>query len=382
VNRFLAGTACCLWILGLAVAVPAERLLSLSSDPEEVHGLLDSEELYRIGVSGSARELQDIEELEVLRGTRLEISLPDLHQLLRGEFDREHTDGKAKQIVRELSDWVRAFPEEGGAFRIPVEEERPVLARRIEGELLERLGAGEECGLGDQIRIGWEALRDRLGDGRSEIEVLRDLPDCRPPDRVLEPIEDRLQERMTELAEEGPDSIRAFPDDEEDADFVELMDRIWTVERWLGQRGIALIGVLLLGLFATAMASPGGVRPWRRLTSRPAGLRAGLALLAPSLATAGVAVGISGVLLLLHSTEEHLRLEHLTGLGDEAPSDSRVRWLGIAFAAIGRVTARAGWETAVLGALLLLAGIALGLSLALTRREAETGSQPQESSPR
>lgn len=376
-TRTLAGAACCLWIVALAVVIPAERLLSLTSDPEGVHALLDSETLYQIGVAGTAREIQSIEQIEILRGTRLEINLPDLHGILSREFGQEQTDAKARQIVRELRDWVRAFPEEGGAFHIPVEDERPVLAREIEGELLERLRAGEECGLGDQIRIGWEALRDQLGDGRSDIEVLRDLPDCRPPDPVLEPIEDQLQERMAELAEEGPASIRAFPDDPDDADFVGLMERISTLERWVGQRGFVWTGLLLLALLATAMGAPRWVRPWRRLTRRASGVRAGLALLAPALATAGVAVGISGLLLASHSTEEFLRLEHLTGLGEEAPSESRVRWLGLAFTAIGRVTARAGWESVGVGAALLLAGVGLGLFLSLTRREGSQGPEPE-----
>ncbi len=344
--------------LATAVLIPTQRLLLVATDPDRAVESMDLYELESKAFPAIGESLSRSDLAGRLHESRLEVTAAELEELVAASFDASDVEAKAVEVLRDLGSYLRSFPSDPGGFHVSVVEERPVLARGFHALLEEKLMADPGCGLGESVGLGWQALRDRIGEGVPEEELLAELPDCRPPGFLADPLREHLADRMDELALEGPSRVRAFPGDE-----VEERRRYGRTMKALHRFDSLLVSgwtapFLPAGLLAVLLVAAVATTPHRILTG------VGLGLLLSSFVLAMVAAGLT-----IWAEERVLHRLILTiGLeGGEVPSEERTLWMEVvAYVLRGflTVTARettwaAAW-TGILGTAMVVSGLGSG----------------------
>jgi hypothetical protein len=304
--------------------------------------VVDSEVLYEKGLSALILDISNSDFVGQLNQGPLHVGQEEVSRILHTTYDTADTRAKAREVHSDLLSFLRSYPDEE-IFRISISAERPAMADSLGRVLLEQYAALPECGLGEDLSSLISAARVRFFGESGEDFFSERHPDCRPPEIVAEEVEEGLREEIAEMADSGPESVEAFPDEEGDEDFAALVSQVnrglfWTHPAW---------PVLLF--LGTAL---GYARISRKREMGPPAAALGTGLLVYGALVLAVAPGRIG--------------EAFEGAGTEGEASEI--WAELGAHAMERTATVSGW-------LALLAGIGL-LGAAALLRFRGAGSRP------
>lgn len=213
--------------------------------------VVDDGVLYEKGISALILDISNSDFLGELNQGPLHVGEEDVSRILHATYDTADTRAKAREVHGHLLDFLRAYPDEE-IFRISIEAERPAMADSLGRVLLEQYASLRECGAGEDLSALVSAARVRFFGGSGEAFFSEDHPDCRPPEMVAERVEEGLREEIDEMADSGPGSVEAFPSEEGDEAFADLVAQVnralllahpaWPVVLFLaGAGGVAVL---------------------------------------------------------------------------------------------------------------------------------------------
>lgn len=212
--------------------------------------VLDEESLHHLGLRALILDISNSGIVEELNQGPLEITEGHVDRVIRSTYDEEDTSEKGREVHAALLEFISAYPERP-IFAISVAEERPILADSLRRILLTQYQALPGCGFRDDVGVLVDAVGISLFGGSGERFFHEDHPDCRPPDLVATRVEVGIEEAMTEMAVNGPDSVDAFPEEAEDPEFAEVIALVqralfWMQPLWPGGLLFVAVGATLL----------------------------------------------------------------------------------------------------------------------------------------
>lgn len=250
----LPGTIAAVAGIATAVLLVAAAVGSTVTRTDLFVATLEDSAVYRLALPPIAAEIEDSDLAERINVGPFELTRVDIHQVLVQEYEPEDFLLKTREVHAGLRDYLAAYPRDT-VFEISIRQHRPALARAGMIRVLSRYQRLPDCdGLEDLEVLARAGLSELFGG--SDREFVEELPDCEPPDVVGEPVASGIQEEFRNMIVEGPDSVEAFPDEDDvemDA-YSARIDRIRTLTGvfgwppWLPLLGVGLLnGILALG---------------------------------------------------------------------------------------------------------------------------------------
>jgi len=353
VKRLGTGLAGALFLILATLLLPLHFVLESAQNEERVPGLLSKERLDVLGKRAIVLELQKRDLVLELRSSPLEMSTIDLQRVVDDTFTPEDFLAKAAETHGALLHYVRHTSPDS-IFFISVRREKPILIDSGRARLHAKFDSWKPCGTWSMLGIGWHVMHEKFSD-KTELELLRQFPNCRPPDFIASKVHAGVDRRSDAMKTTCPDSVRVLPSrhgsDHPTHRAVVLGLRL--ADRLLVE-GAGLLYctlVVLLGI---------------NLVLRRRDGRMGLRHFATVLVLAGAILVLEGILLRSQmgrpGTLQQLFADPLASM-----VESRRAWFHIAFYAIENVLTDAGGRIVWVGAVLGVVGIALALATWLRR---------------
>jgi len=204
-----AGLAAAAFVVLSALLLPLHFVLATAQDEERVPALLSKDRLNALGTRAIVLELKKRPTVLALRGSPLELSAADLQHIVHASFTPEAYLAKAAEMHGALLHYVRHTPPDS-IFFLSVRREKPILIDCGRACLHAKFDALKPCSSWSVLGIGWHVLSDKLSD-MTEVELMRKLPDCRPPGFIASKVHAGVDRRSDAMKTTCADSVRVLP---------------------------------------------------------------------------------------------------------------------------------------------------------------------------
>lgn len=334
------------------ILFPSLRFLFMMQNPERVAGELDPWMIYAIGVPAVAVEVEKDSGIEAIQGTLLNTTRGDLVRLLEAHFTVEDVRRKAIKVHQNIVDDSRRLPGDSLVFFVSIEKEKEVILPALHDFFEKKIERREGCDMGGVLDIAWMGVEDMLGAEKTDVESLRDLPKCDPPDAVKNQVMDAVDARVEEMRTSGKDSIRVAP-----GMSLKAHNRIKLALKAGGYFPF-LVPILPLLLAGIAIVN------WR--DRRVLWLRLGAPILIAGLSVLSVALSFSW-------SVQDLNVAGMVYAVEDPPvSASTGQWLNLVFYVAKRTAVAANRQVALIAAFVVL----IGLLFILRHRKIQVDPSP------
>lgn len=199
---------------------------TLLADEELLVGhVVDGAVLHRLGLDALVLDISNSGLVSDLNRGPLVLTEGHVRRVLYATYDEEDTSEKAREVHRAFFEFIEVYPERP-IFAVSIADERPVLADSLGRIFVAQYSVIPDCSFGEDAGAILDAGGVALFGGSGDEFYYRDHPDCRPAEVVASRVEEGIRAEMAEMAQSGPDSVDAFPEEAGDPSFAATVEKV------------------------------------------------------------------------------------------------------------------------------------------------------------